>query len=174
MIKPDKLILSTGISQRSNSKPNFSELSKLLKVPLNKNGFFLEAHMKLRPVDFATDGIFLCGTAHWPKLIPETISQAIAAVSRANTILSKEYIESEGIVATVNSIRCTGCGLCAHNCPYNAIELQEVRGQTIAVVNEALCKGCGTCAANCRSSAIDLLGFTDEQMSLIINSCEVI
>ncbi len=169
-IKPDNLILSVGIDQRTNSKPNFAELSQKLKVPLNKEGFFLEAHMKLRPVDFATDGIFLCGTAHWPKLIPETISQAIAAVSRASTILSKDSIETEGIVARVNPVRCTACGLCVENCPYNAIELQEVRGKKIAVVNEALCKGCGTCSANCRCSAVDLLGFTDEQISLIINS----
>ena len=142
----------------------------MLKVPLNEDYFFLEAHMKLRPVDFATEGIFVCGLAHAPKSIQESISQANATVSRATTILSKDSIEAEGVVATVNPIRCTGCGLCVDNCPYNAIELQEVRGKMIAVVNEALCKGCGTCSANCRCSAIDLLGFTNEQISLIINS----
>jgi heterodisulfide reductase subunit A len=143
----------------------------MLKVPLNADGFFLEAHMKLRPVDFATEGIFLCGLAHAPKGIEDSISQALATVSRATTYLTKEKIEAEGVTAVVRPLRCTGCGLCEMICPYNAISIQvDQRLGRIAVVNSALCKGCGTCSANCRCSAVDLLGFTNEQISLIINS----
>ncbi len=166
-LEPDLLVLSAGIVAPIEAN---EALAPMLKVPLNEDYFFLEAHMKLRPVDFATEGIFVCGLAHAPKSIQESISQANATVSRATTILSKDSIEAEGVVAQVNPARCTACGLCVENCPYNAIDLQEVRGKMIAVVNEALCKGCGTCSANCRCSAIDLLGFTNEQLSLVINS----
>ncbi|MHA1379164.1 MAG: FAD-dependent oxidoreductase [Candidatus Helarchaeota archaeon] len=163
-INSDLLVLSAGIVAPTQN----DDLAPMLKVPLNDDKFFLEAHMKLRPVDFATSGIFLCGLAHAPKTIQESIAQANATVSRASTILSKDHIEAEGVVAVVNPNRCTGCSLCVENCAYNAVEIDEEK--MIAVVNEALCKGCGTCSANCRSSAIDLLGFTNEQISLIINS----
>jgi heterodisulfide reductase subunit A len=155
---PDVLVLSNGIVPHDDNKI----LSQALKVPLGTDGFFLEAHVKLRPVDFATDGVFVCGLAHYPKDIRETIAQAKAAAARAVTVLSKEEIEAEGKVASVTEARCSGCGLCVEVCAYRAIDLDTEKH--VATVNEALCKGCGTCAASCRSSAINLKGFKDEQI----------
>ena len=163
-IDADLVVLSNAIVPPADNE----RLAKMLKVPLNEDGFFLEAHVKLRPVDFATEGVFVCGMAHSPKLIDECISQAKAAVSRACTLLSKDEIEAEGKTATVNKNRCTGCGLCVLLCPYNAVEIDEE--EKIAVVNSAMCKGCGACSATCRSSAIDVMGFTDGQMYAIINT----
>jgi heterodisulfide reductase subunit A len=157
-IHPDLLVLSAGVV----ANPDNPWLSQLLKVPLDADGFFLEAHVKLRPVDFATDGVFLCGMAHYPKDISETISQARAAAGRAATVLAKTEIEAEGKVSHVRAERCSGCGTCVDVCAYKAIELDFEKG--IAVVNEALCKGCGACAASCRMNAIDLKGFADEQI----------
>jgi len=129
----------------------------------------LEAHVKLRPVDFATEGVFVAGLAHAPKPIEDCITQAKATVSRACTILSKDFVEAEGKIARIDPLRCSGCGLCVLNCAYNAIELQEDRRfGRIAVVNEALCKGCGVCGAECRCSAVDILGFTSEQIFAMI------
>jgi heterodisulfide reductase subunit A len=137
-------------------------LSQMLKVTQNEDGFFQEAHMKLRPVDFATDGIFMCGTAHSPKFIDESIAQAQAAASRAVTVLSKQAMQAGGSVSVVNDSKCTGCSLCLFVCPFNAIDLNTETG--IAEVNPALCKGCGVCAASCRSGAIDVAGANDEQI----------
>ncbi len=163
-INPDKLILSVGINQKTDSDFTFSKLSKLLKVPLNKDGFFLEAHMKLRPVDFATDGIFLCGTAHWPKLIPECISQASAAAARACRLLSSTELITEGIISHVDPEKCVGCGLCARICPYSAIQLETVGDTVKAKIIEVSCKGCGLCGASCPQKAITMGHFTDEQL----------
>jgi heterodisulfide reductase subunit A len=157
-LTPDLVVLSCGIVPNDDNKM----LSQALKVPLGTDGFFLEAHVKLRPVDFATDGIFVCGLAHYPKDISETVAQAKAAASRAITVLSKKEIEAEGKVSCINEIRCNGCGLCVEVCAYRAIEIDTEKG--IACVNEALCKGCGTCAASCRSAAINLKGYKDEQI----------
>jgi heterodisulfide reductase subunit A len=157
-IRPDLLVLSAGIT----ANPDNKTLSQLLKVPLESDGFFLEAHVKLRPVDFATDGVFVCGLAHYPKDIGETIAQARAAAGRAATVLSKESLEGEGKIASIRSEWCCGCGTCVAVCAYNAIELDPARG--VAVINETLCKGCGACSASCRSSAIDLSGFRNEQI----------
>jgi len=157
-INPDLLVLSAGIIPNPENKL----LSQFLKVPLDPDGFFLEAHVKLRPVDFATDGVFVCGLAHYPKDIGETIAQARAAAGRAATVLSKDRIEAEGKVSYIREERCSGCGDCVEVCAYNAIELDTEK--RIATVNEALCKGCGACAATCRASAIDLRGFRNEQI----------
>jgi heterodisulfide reductase subunit A len=157
-IKPGLLVLSTGIV----ANPDNKGLSQFLKVPLESDGFFLEAHVKLRPVDFATDGVFVCGLAHYPKDIGETIAQARAAAGRAATVLSKESLESEGKISGVRPELCSGCGTCVAVCAYNAIELDPVKN--IAVVNETLCKGCGACAASCRANAVDLNGFKNEQI----------
>ncbi|GAI54974.1 unnamed protein product, partial [marine sediment metagenome] len=140
---------------------------------LNDDGFFLEAHVKLRPVEFATEGIFVCGLAHSPKFLDESITQANAAASRASVILSQDEIEAEGTVATVNISRCSACGMCESLCAYKAIEVKTVdekRGIRAAVVTEAMCKGCGACVANCRSSALDLRGFTDDEIFSVISS----
>jgi heterodisulfide reductase subunit A len=162
----DFLVLSAGIFQ--NREEN-EELAKMLKVPLNDDSFFLEAHVKLRPVDFATEGVFVAGLAHCPKPIEDSISQANAVVSRACTILSKDKIEAEGKTAVVNITRCTGCGMCVENCAYNAIEIiEDRRFGTVASINQALCKGCGACSGNCRCAAIDVLGFSSEQIFAMI------
>ncbi|MCK4307457.1 CoB--CoM heterodisulfide reductase iron-sulfur subunit A family protein [candidate division WOR-3 bacterium] len=166
VIEADLLVLSVSIDALQENK----ELAKLLKVPLNADGFFLEAHVKLRPVDFATDGIFVCGLAHGPKYIEESMVQAKAAASRALTILSKKTIEAEGTICWVNPDKCSGCGVCVEICAYSAIELNE---EGIAEINEALCKGCGACTASCRSGAIDLRGFTDDQIFEAVNAVEI-
>ena len=146
--------------------PTNQDIAKMLKVPLSKDGFFLEAHMKLRPVDFATDGIFIAGSAQWPKFADECIAQAYAAVSRACTVLSKASIEGEGIVPAVDTYRCTGCGLCAAVCVTNAIDVST----GVAVINEALCKGCGSCVGTCPSGAIQQKHLRDDQIIEMIKS----
>lgn len=165
-IPADLLVLSAGIVA---SYEENEELAKMLKVPLNDDNFYLEAHVKLRPVDFATEGVFVAGLAHCPKTIEDSISQANAAVSRACTILSKDEIEAEGKTAVIDMARCIGCGMCVENCAYNAIELiEDRRFGLVASINQALCKGCGACSGNCRCSAIDILGFTAEQIYAMI------
>jgi len=136
----------------------------MLKVPLTKDGFFLEAHMKLRPVDFATDGVFLCGMAHSPKYIDESIAQACATAARATTILSKSTLEMEGIIANVNEDLCSGCRICEYLCPYGAIEMKDKDGKITAHVIEALCKGCGACGTACPTKAITMGHFTTEEI----------
>jgi heterodisulfide reductase subunit A len=150
-IKPDYLVLNAAV----HPNPDNKELAKLLKVPLTKEGFFLEAHMKLRPVEFATDGIFVCGLAHSPRLIGESISQAQAAAAKVNTVLSKEFIEAEGVVSVVDQEKCIACGRCEEVCEYGAPSIQEVSpGVSKSKINEALCKGCGSCVVTCCSRAI--------------------
>jgi heterodisulfide reductase subunit A len=150
-----------ALSAATVPNPGTEHLSRMLKVPLTKDGFFLEAHVKLRPLDFATDGVFLCGLAHWPKFVEESISQACGAAARAATILSKKTLEVEGIVSHIDENLCIGCGLCISLCPYGAIEKDE-RG--IARVKEVLCKGCGTCGASCPKRAITMHHYTDDQI----------
>jgi heterodisulfide reductase subunit A len=163
-IQTDLLVLSAGIVP----SPDNERLSKMLKVPLNQDGYFLEAHMKLRPVDFATEGIFLAGLAHNPKSIEESLSQANAAVSRALTYLSKKELETIGTISEVDERKCIGCGLCEEVCPYKAIEIvvkRTVVGEKqVAQVNRVLCKGCGACTASCRSCSIDLKGYTNSEV----------
>jgi heterodisulfide reductase subunit A len=159
-IEPDLLILSAATVPNPDNKA----LSEMLKVPLTKDGFFLEAHVKLRPVDFQTDGIFLCGMAHSPKFIDESISQASAAAARAATILSKKTLEMEGIVANVNEDLCSGCRICECLCPYSAIEMKEEDGKITAHVIEALCKGCGVCGTACPTKAMTLGHFTTKEV----------
>ncbi len=150
--------------------PQNEEIGKMLKVPTNQDGFFLEAHVKLRPVDFATDGVFMCGMAHAPKFSSESLVQALAAVSRAGVILTKDYILSEGKTAYVNKERCMACGLCELNCPFGAIEVDPV--ERCAAVNSVLCKGCGVCTASCRMNAVDLNGFTNEEVLIQLQAVQ--
>jgi len=151
-----------GLAAATIANPDNLELAKFLKVPLNADGFFLEAHMKLRPVDFSTDGVFVCGLAHGPKPIPEAVVQGKAAAGRACTILNKEKIIAGGQTAQVNTAICSGCGTCASVCPAQAVEIDPV--EKVAKVNSALCKGCGACAASCRAHAIDVRGFRSSQI----------
>lgn len=162
-LKPDLLVLSSGLVPQSDA----TRLAQLLKVPLQKDGFFLEAHAKLRPVDFATEGVFLAGLCDYPKFIREAITSAQAAAGRAATVLARDYIEAEPYQAQVNLERCSACGMCETLCAYRAIEVQivdERSGRRGAVVNQAMCKGCGACAANCRSEAIDIRGVVTENI----------
>jgi heterodisulfide reductase subunit A-like polyferredoxin len=163
MIKPDLIALATAIEPNANE-----ELGKLFKVPVNEDGFFMEAHAKLRPVDFATDGVFLCGLAHYPKPIDESIAQAQAAACRAAAILSKRTIHFAGTVAYTSAPDCSACGTCVNICPYSAPGFNEKTAK--AEINPALCKGCGLCVASCRSGAIRLRGFDDAQIFSMIES----
>ena len=161
ILTPDLLTLSTAIL------PNDTEvLAKFFKVPVNEDGFFIEAHAKLRPVEFATDGVFVCGLAHYPKPIDESIAQAQAAASRAATILAKQTIHFAGTVAYTSAADCSACGTCVNICPYSASAFNERTGK--AEINPALCKGCGLCVASCRSGAIRLRGFEDAQIYSMI------
>lgn len=156
-LQPDLIVLSTPLIQSEGSR----ELSKILKVPLGADGFFFEAHVKLRPVDFATDGIFVCGTAHSPKTIPESVAQAYAAASRAGIPMALKRVTTEAITASVKGEACTGCGTCIKMCPYSAIQKDE---KGVAWVNDVLCKGCGVCAASCPEKAITMRHFSDAQV----------
>jgi heterodisulfide reductase subunit A-like polyferredoxin len=155
-VKPDLLVLSVATIPRENE-----ELATMLKVPRTAEGFFLEAHMKLRPVDFATDGMYLAGGAHGPKLISETITQASAAAARAFTILSKEKMLVGGVVAMVEGERCAACLTCVRVCPYS-VPVINAKGE--AEIDLAKCKGCGSCVAECPARAIELMHFRDPQL----------
>ncbi len=173
-IEADTVALATPMIPIENNE----ELSSMLKVPLSQHGFFLEAHVKLRPLDFATDGIFLCGTASTPCTIPEAIDQAEGAASRASTILAKGQVETVGMSSVVDEELCIGCGRCAEVCPYNAIQmitceeqLGEMKIQTRkARVIEAVCKGCGTCVSECPVGAVDQKRFERRQILKMIES----
>lgn len=164
-IPVDQVVLSVGMEA---DRENNERIAKFYKVPLNEDGFFLEAHMKLRPVDFATEGVFLCGLAHAPKFIDESIVQAKAAAARCAALLSKPYITTQGEVAQVDELKCVSCGLCVEVCPYNAISMEEKkvfgRMKKVAVVNPVLCKGCGGCTGSCRPGALDLLGYSNSEV----------
>ncbi|MBM7856198.1 heterodisulfide reductase subunit A, partial [Desulfohalotomaculum tongense] len=147
---------------------NNQKLSKFFKVPLNEDKFFLEAHLKLRPVDFSTEGVFMCGLAHGPKNLEENIAQAKAAAGRAATVLAKEHITVEGKSAVVDKKKCSACGSCEAVCPAKAVKVDPE--EKAAVVNEALCKGCGACASSCRCGAISVKGCTDEQIMAMLSA----
>ena len=159
-LNSDLLVLASAITREADDR-----LSQLFKVPVNEDGFFVEAHVKLRPVDFATDGVFFCGLAHSPQSIDESIAQAQAAASRAVTILSQKTITASGIVATVNPLLCSSCGVCVAICPYGAPSFND---KGTAEINPVLCKGCGLCTASCRSGAIRLNGFDEGQIMAMI------
>jgi len=140
----------------------------MLKVPTNDDNFFLEAHVKLRPSDFATEGIFLCGTARGTATISESIAQAMSAASRATTILSKDILITEGVISKVDPALCIGCNRCAEVCNYGAIGVKYEEGLMISEVNPLLCKGCGDCAAECPAEAITMSHFGRIQIEPMI------
>jgi heterodisulfide reductase subunit A len=156
-IRPDLLVLATAIVP-----PKENPVAQLFKVPLNDDGFFVEAHVKLRPSDFSTDGVFVCGLAHSPKPIDESIAHGLGAASRSVTVLSQRQMFGNAIVAQINPESCVGCQGCFNVCPYEAIRYVEDQG--ICEVNPAICKGCGSCAATCPSASAQLGGFTNRQI----------
>jgi len=157
------------LSMATIPHPDNEKLAPLLKVPLTKENFFLEAHMKLRPVDFASEGIFLCGISQYPKFIEESIAQAEAVASRANTILSKNELSVGGSVAVVNDDLCATCLTCVRTCPYHVPRILD----RAAHIEVAQCQGCGICASECPNKAIQLLHYTDEQVVAKVESFEV-
>ncbi|MBN2124425.1 MAG: CoB--CoM heterodisulfide reductase iron-sulfur subunit A family protein, partial [Deltaproteobacteria bacterium] len=160
-IHADLLVLATAVVAENNVA-----IARFFKVPLGDDGFFQEAHAKLRPVDFSTDGVFLCGMAHYPKPLDESIAQAMAAASRAAGLLSAGRVNVSGTVAETDPALCARCGVCISICPFKAPAFAE-RGH--AEINPALCKGCGLCMASCRSGAIHLKGYDDSQIMAMIN-----
>jgi heterodisulfide reductase subunit A len=182
----DLLVLSTPMVPPSGAR----ELAQMLKVPVDEHGFFLEAHVKLRPLDFATDGVYLCGSAHWPAHLDEVISQGYGAAARAATILSKEQVRASGVVACVDEYLCRGCELCAGVCEFGAIEFVELEQQdlfyaqpfggaemasqpssrSVARVNPVLCKGCGACAVVCPTCAMQSSHFTSRQVTAMVQA----
>jgi len=167
VIEADLLALAVATVPPASNK----ELSQSFKISLNEDGFFLEAHMKLRPVDFATDGVYMCGLAHGPKFIEESIAQAQAAASRASVMISNDKITVDGMVAHVNEVLCRGCGDCEKACPFSAIRLEEREGGSIkACVKDALCKGCGSCAVACPTGAVTVSHYNDQEVLAMVET----
>ncbi|PCN51089.1 disulfide reductase [Candidatus Geothermarchaeota archaeon ex4572_27] len=156
----DAVVLVNGMAPPEG----IEELSGILKVGRGPDGFFKEAHLKLRPVEALTDGIFLAGAVTGPKNIIESVTAGSAAAAKAAALVSKDYVEVEPITSAVNEEICSGCGMCASVCPYDAISIEVKEGRRVAKVNELLCKGCGACAATCPSGAMQQRHFTDTQL----------
>jgi heterodisulfide reductase subunit A-like polyferredoxin len=155
-VHTDLLALSAGMVAEDTQ-----ELSSIIKLGRNPEGFFIEAHVKLRPVEMATEGIYVCGTAHSPKLISETISQSLAAASRATTLLSQPHLTLSAVTAHVNPDNCASCLICVRSCPYN---VPRINADGVSEIDEALCHGCGVCASECPAKTIDLNWYEDEQI----------
>jgi heterodisulfide reductase subunit A len=161
-IETDLITLASAITPYKDEK-----LAQFFKVPLNDDGLFVEKHAKLGPSEFATDGVFLCGLAHYPKPIDEAIAQGQAAASRAVTLLSQGTIHTSGTVAKVDPAICSSCGVCVSICPYSAPSFIAADARMFpgkAQINPVLCKGCGLCVASCRSGALHLQGFDNDQI----------
>ena len=155
-VSTDLLVLSAGMEAEDTE-----ELSSIVKLARTPEGFFMEAHVKLRPVDMATEGIFICGTAHSPKLISESVSQALAAASRATTFLSKTQLTLSAVTAEVEQDRCASCLICVRSCPYGVPRINE---EGVSEIDTALCHGCGICACECPAKAIELNWYEDDQI----------
>ncbi|RJR30764.1 MAG: CoB--CoM heterodisulfide reductase iron-sulfur subunit A family protein [Desulfobacteraceae bacterium] len=170
VLKPDLVVLTTPLVPGKDNPT----LAQMMKIPLGMEGFFLEAHQKLRPVEFPADGIYVAGAARYPAEIPDCIGQAFAAAAKAAAPMARGKVVNEAFVSEVNSERCSSCGRCIEVCPFGAVDWTELKGpqagKKVAKVNPAECKGCGLCAASCLSGAIGLAGSTDEQvLSAIAN-----
>jgi len=160
VLDADVVALAAAIIPSASTK----EVAGQFKVTLSPDGFFKEAHVKLRPVEFGTDGVYLCGLAHYPKFIQETVNQAYGAAGRALTLLSHDIVVASGSVVRVDEGRCMGCGACVSACAYGALELRETKKGMKATVNPVLCKGDGLCNTKCPTGAIQLKHFTDEEL----------
>ncbi|MEE9489783.1 MAG: hydrogenase iron-sulfur subunit [Thermoplasmata archaeon] len=156
-LNADMIVLSTPLIQREGAM----DLAMMLRVPIGADGFFLEAHPKMRPVDFSSEGIYLCGTAHGPKGITESISQGYAAASRAAIPMARGKIHGEAVKAVLDPALCVGCAACAETCPFDAITMSSFSEPQ---VNEAKCKGCGVCSVECPMAAMQLKYFKDSQL----------
>jgi heterodisulfide reductase subunit A-like polyferredoxin len=170
-VPADLLVLSMPVIP----DPDTKELATLFKVPLDADGFLLEAHVKLRPVDFATDGVFMAGMAHYPKLLDESIIQAQAAAARAARVLSRKTMTAGGRVAVVEPSLCTGCLTCVRICPFRVPQVKpnlpgagNILGA--AHIEAAVCQGCGLCVAECPARAIQLRHYTDAQMAAQVSA----
>jgi len=161
-IKTDLLALAAAIETNENQ-----DISEILKIPKTNDGFFLEVHTKLGPVDFATDGVYMCGLAHGPKPVEETISQAAAAAARALTVLAQDMLMVGGQVSVVDTDKCAACLCCVRACPYNVPIISEEEGA--AYINPAECRGCGVCASECPAKAIQLQHFTNNQIGSMLD-----
>jgi heterodisulfide reductase subunit A len=159
------VVLSVGIAPGDNAG-----LSRVIKTPLTAEGFFLEAHAKLRPVEVAVDGVYVCGLAHGPKSLEESIAQAKAAAGKASVPLARGSVAVSPIVSRVDQETCIGCGICQSLCPFKAIDLVKVGKRKKAETITASCKGCGICAAHCPTLAISMGGFTDEAIMAQIHA----
>ena len=162
-IRPDLLVLATAIEP-----PRENPIAQLFKVPVNDDGFFTEAHVKLRPMDFSTDGVFVCGLAHAPKPVDEAVAQGLGAASRAVTLLSKDKVFGNAIVSEIDPLVCRGCQECIDSCPYQAISYLEDRA--VCEVNQVLCKGCGACSVVCPTGAASIRHFTDDEVMTMVEA----
>ena len=169
VLKPEYLVLAAATRPLKDAQ----ELAPMVKCAITKEGYFLEAHMKLRPVEFATEGVYLAGLCHSPKFIDESIAQALGAVSRASTVLSKTTLEAEGIVASIEESLCDGCGICVPTCEYKALDVvpdkKDPKKKQVEV-NVGLCKGCGACVGSCPSGALTQKGYKDSQIYAMIDA----
>jgi len=161
-IPADLLVLSAGMRPADTE-----ELSGIVKLPRNPDGYFMEAHVKLRPVDMANEGIYVCGTAHGPKLLSETVAQAMAASSRAATFLSQSEITLSVVTAKVDQEQCASCLICVRACPYG---VPRINKDGVSEIDEALCRGCGICAAECPAKAIEVSWYEDDQVMSKVNA----
>jgi heterodisulfide reductase subunit A-like polyferredoxin len=165
LLEADLVVLSTAVRPQADA----GELASKLKLPLTQDGFFMEAHMKLRPLDFINEGMYLCGLAHSPKTVAESIAQAQGAVSRAATILSQPYLMVGGIVSVVDQERCVACLTCVRSCPFHVPKINQ---DGVAEIEAAACRGCGICASACPRKAIRLQHYADEQV--IAKTCVLV
>ena len=152
----DALVLSAGFRPEDTD-----ELAGIMKLARNQDGYFMEAHVKLRPVDTPSEGIFVCGTSHSPKLISESVSQSFAAASRAVTFLSQSEITLSVVTAKVDQEHCASCLVCVRSCPY---AVPRINKDGVSEIDEAPCRGCGICAAECPAKVIELSWYEDEQV----------
>jgi len=164
-LEPDLVVLNMAIIPSRGTK----ELAEILSVPLSNEGFFMEAHLKMRPMDFTSEGLYVAGMAHYPKFIEEAIANAQAAAGRAITVLSKQTLEFGMNVAVVDQTECTGCLTCTRTCPFGIPEIQPAQVgvggiEGVAYIDPALCQGCGTCTSECPAKAIQLMNNTDLQI----------
>ena len=173
-LEADAVILTTPLVPAEDNEA----LSRMMKIPIGNEGFFMEAHQKLRPVEFPADGIYIAGCARFPAEIAECISQGYAAAAKAAAPMSQGRVVTEALVSEVNPFMCSTCGRCVEICPFGAIDWTEFkispeRTRQVAAVNPTECKGCGLCVASCLSSAIQLKGFTDEEILAMVNTTVV-